>query len=277
MQILTNFVVALASEAKPIIKRFRLKRCEEARGVTLFARDNIRLIVSGIGKAASATAVGYVAGSELHDTIHIWLNVGIAGHQTLAPGSVGMAHVITDRATGIAYYPSLVFRTPCPSYALECFDEPTTTYAGDAMCDMESSAFFSAAARFSSVEFVHALKIISDNSAADIATLDRASISALVETSLDNIEFVTDTLSRLAAEHLFATVLPSDALLVRWRFSATQKHQLAALARRWAALRPHDEWPGDALQSCHDARAVLSRIGTIVDSSAPWLEPTGEK
>jgi adenosylhomocysteine nucleosidase len=199
MHILTNFVVALPSEARPIIGRLDLKRCEQARGVTLYRREDFRLAVSGIGKAASAAAVGYIAGGEPSATRHIWLNVGIAGHATLAKGTAGIAHRITDQATGTSYCPSIAFRTPCQTYALVCHDKPTTSYAQDAMCDMESSAFFSAASRFSSVDFVQALKIVSDNSAADIRALDRRAISRLVEMNLDIIEAVVGSLREIAA------------------------------------------------------------------------------
>ncbi len=63
MQTLTNFVVALPSEAKPIIHRLGLRREDQTRGMKRYRRDNFQLVVSGVGKVASAMAVGYIAGS----------------------------------------------------------------------------------------------------------------------------------------------------------------------------------------------------------------------
>ncbi len=199
MQALVNFVIALPSEAKPLINRLGLRQDSSRPDVRLYTRNQYRLLVSGIGKAASATAVRTIVGSEPSDTHHIWLNVGIAGHAHLPKGAPGIAHLITDATTGVSFCPSIAFEPPCPTYALACYDKPTTAYAGDAMCDMESSAFFSAASQFSGAEFVHALKIVSDNSAADIEALDRTAIGLLIENNLDIVTSLAETLERIHA------------------------------------------------------------------------------
>ena len=62
---------------------FGLERCESPASVKCYVRDRFRLVVSGIGKVASATAVGYIAGSEPDDANFAWVNVGIAGHACL--------------------------------------------------------------------------------------------------------------------------------------------------------------------------------------------------
>ena len=269
MQTLINFIVALPSEGKPLIKSLGLRPCASAHGIKLYQRDNFRLAVSGIGKAASAAAVGYVAGSEPPDTHHIWLNVGIAGHAYLPQASTGIAHMITDQATGVSYYPSIAFRSPCESYALACFDKPTTTYADDAMCDMESSGFFTAASRFSTVEFIHCLKIVSDNSSTDINQLNRTTISGLIEKNLELIETVAGLLQGIATTHLTQPIaLPLDGLLVRWHFTSTQQTQLRDLARRWALVRADHEWPGDGILGCASSREVIASLGTILDRVA---------
>lgn len=269
MQSLINFIVALPSEAQPLIKYFKLSPCTQAFGVKLYSRDCFRLVVSGVGKTAAAAAVGYLAGAAQTDTHHIWLNVGIAGHPNLPKGSVGIAHRITDQATGATYYPSIAFRAPCASYALVCHDAPTATYAGAAMCDMESSGFFATASRFSSVEFIHSVKIVSDNSASDIEALNRASISAMIETHLTLIEAMATLLKRIATAHLPPVIeLPLASLLTRWHFTATQKVQLRELARRWALLRSEQTWPIDGLTDCSSSREVIARLNAVLARTA---------
>ena len=277
MQILNNFIVALPSEAAPLIDALELRRCNRARGVKLYRRDKYRLVISGVGKIAAATAVGYIAGSEPADTRHIWLNIGIAGHATLPKGSVGIAHRIIDQATGQTYYPSIAVRAPCASYSLVCYDAPSTTYADEAMCDMESSGFFTAAYRFSSVEFIHSIKIISDNSASDIAALNRTAISEMIEAHVTLIESFAELLGSIAATHL-ATVnaLPLDTLLARWHFTATQQSQLRDIASRWALVRAEHRWPGDALAHCTSSREVIAYLGAAIDQTPLKLRGSTE-
>jgi len=278
MQTLTNFVVALPSEAKPIIHRLGLRPDEQTHGLRRYRRDNVQLVVSGVGKVASATAVGYIAGAYPPDTRHIWLNVGIAGHAHLPKGTATIAHRITDLASGSSFYPSIVFRPPCRTSDIVCHDEPTTSYASDAMCDMESSGFFAAASRFSTVEFVHALKVVSDNTAADIGALDRKKITALIDDNLDHIERLADTLNEIDANHLPRTTpLALGPLLERWHFTVTQRTQLRELARRWAVVRPEPEWPWRDLEHCDTSREVLARIGTALDQTKLQLGPVAHQ
>lgn len=268
MQTLNNFIVALPSEAAPLIDALRLNRCTRARGVKLYRRDNYRLVISGVGKTAAAAAVGYIAGSEPADTRHIWLNIGIAGHATLSKGAVGIAHRIIDQATGATYYPAIAFRAPCASYSLVCYDAPNTTYADEAMCDMESSGFFAAASRFSSVEFIHSIKIISDNSDSDIAALNRTTISEMIKAHLTMIETLAELLERLAERHLAPGIaLPIDTLIARWHFTATQQSQLRDIARRWALVRAEHKWPADALAHCASSREVIAHLSAALDQT----------
>jgi adenosylhomocysteine nucleosidase len=274
MQRLINFIVALPSEAAPLIDALRLSRCTRTSGVKLYQRDNFRLIVCGVGKIAAATAVGYIAGTEQADTQHIWLNVGIAGHSSLPKGSVGIAHQVTDKATGTTHYPAFVFRAPCASYALVCHDAPTTTYAGDAMCDMESVGFFAAATRFSTVEFIHSIKIISDNSTADIKAINRTNIRQMIEAHVALVVSFANLLEDIAVTHLTPAIpLPLDSLLARWHFTATQKTQLTDIARRWALVRSRHHWPTDELEGYSSSREVITHLRAVLDHGTP-KQPT---
>ena len=94
-----NFITALPSEARPLIDHYGLRRSARGRGITLYETDGVRLAVSGIGKAASAYAVGVIAGIAGDTTEQLWLNVGIAGHAHVPRGTIGIAHRIDDTAT----------------------------------------------------------------------------------------------------------------------------------------------------------------------------------
>ena len=247
MSVQLNFITALPSEARPIIDRFKLGQPQRTNGITWYENADVRLAVSGVGKSASAFAVGVLSGMDRGSAQSLWLNVGIAGHRDASLGTIGIAHRIDDLATAQVHYPAIVFNAPCASFRVACFDRPTTSYHGDALCDMESAAFFAAAIRTSGVEFAHVLKIVSDNNAEHLDGFAARVTPAPVRES-------------------------SDPILQRWRFSVTQALQLAELERRCSLLRPDSAWPPIDLTHCTDARAVLRHLADFIDSEPLRLE-----
>ncbi len=240
-----RFVTALPCEAKPLIQRFQL-RPATGRGPFRIYRDTHGLhwlIVSGVGRQAAAVATAYLAGlSGVHHAT-AWLNVGIAGHASLALGEARLAHKITDAATGNAFYPS-------PSTVREVATEPLISVSRPEkdppprmMVDMEGAAFYATASTFSAPELVHSLKIVSDHGAdpnaaapskeavSRLIEAHTASIGAVAEQLLDHSSKLTD---RLAAPPYF------DAIRSEHHFTATQQAQLRHLLQRWHVLLPDE-------------------------------------
>lgn len=150
--------VALPMEAAPIIKALKLKQIEK-RAFTLYENDSYRLIVTGIGKMAMAAAVGYAMSKEMHG----FLNFGLAGHPTLTIGSFVLAHKITDQTLKKHFYPHIPARFTGETYPIITKDIPELEYAENVCYEMEASAFFQTAMRFTSIENIHVAKVISDN------------------------------------------------------------------------------------------------------------------
>ncbi len=275
MPVQLNFVTALPSEARPLVDHFKLGQAHRTNGITWYANDTIRLAVSGVGKSASAFAVGVLSGMHHAPTKALWLNVGIAGHRDAAIGSIGIAHRIDDLATAQSYYPAIVFNSPCGSSRVSCFDRPTTSYDGDALCDMESAAFFAAATRTAGVEFAHVLKIVSDNSAEHLTMLNRQIISELVQGQIDVIATVAHELMGLASRVAVQPRAESSttALEKRWRFSVTQSLQLYELQRRWLLLRPDSPWPPTDLENYTGANEIIEHLVDVVDNAVLRIDP----
>jgi nucleoside phosphorylase len=274
MSVQLNFITALPSEARPIIDRFKLGPPNKTNGITWYENDEIRLAVSGVGKSASAFAVGVLSGMANESAQSLWLNVGIAGHRDAAPGTIGIAHRIDDLATARVHYPAIVFNAPCASFPVACFDRPTTSYHGDALCDMESAAFFTAAIRTSGVEFAHILKIVSDNTADHLTALNRQTITDLIRGQIDVIATVAEALMHIASRVAVAPRRESSVatLKSRWRFSVTQSLQLHELERRWLLLRPDSAWPPIDLSTCASASDVIERLRNAVDGQALQID-----
>ena len=122
-----NLVVALSCEARPLIQRLNLKQAKSIAGFRLYGnRQGVNLIVSGVGKLATAAACGYLAGSQADEqaAAAAWLNVGIAGHRNMPLGEGALVHKVIDQSSGRVRYPPLVLNTRCPTTAVITVEHP---------------------------------------------------------------------------------------------------------------------------------------------------------
>lgn len=269
---MVNFVVALKAEAAPLIDHYGL-RAQTPKGLfTIYARDNIALTVSGVGKTAAAAAVTYlhaVTGEPQHTA---WLNLGIAGHRDLPLGALLLAHKITDKAANRHWYPPQILPTQLTGRELLCVDTPEAGYADEALYDMEAAGFYAAACRCSTAELVQCLKIVSDNAQAPANTpgnpLKARNVEALVAAQLPAIAGYADALEKLAGQ-LQSWQLPSDELysyLQRWHFTVTQQHRLKTLLQRQRALQPQQPLWREEYRQLQTGKQVLTAIQQHVDS-----------
>lgn len=260
---LAHFVVALPAEAKPLVAHYRLRRRIDEEAFAVFENDRISLTVSGLGKAATAAAVGYthvLYGKHKHA---VWLNVGVAGHRQAPLGSVWLGHKITDAETRRSWYPGICFRPHCPSAEIRTVARPETAYTADCLYDMESSAFFESASRFSSGELIHCLKVVSDNRDHAIPSIDPSRMASWVEGAIDVILHTKQALWRLAAELCRAETAEVSRWIERWHFTRQQQQQLGTLLRRWRLLTGHDDLP--EVPPFDRSRDVLAWLRDLVD------------
>ncbi len=229
-------VTALPCEAKPLIRHYRLNGRHE-NGFRIYANEQLRLIIAGIGKYAAAAACAYLQGAT-PDRRPVWLNLGIAGHHSLEVGSAVLAHKVHDAATGKTWYPAIPFQPPCPTVDLVSVDQPESEYHGAAAYDMEAAGFYAAAGRFNTHEMVQVFKIISDNRSTPAHQVTADHAEEIVAARLDTLDTLLEALSHLDAQ-LAQQQPPIEAMhafLQRWRFSVSQRHQLQRLLQRWQAL-----------------------------------------
>lgn len=239
------FVTALACEARPLLDKWRFKQIESAPFPLYYAEDkNWLLIVSGVGKKACATAVGYLGGQLNGGGLveysaaspAIWVNFGIAGHTNHPLGKGMMIHKINDSANGDVFYP---FRLPYfDSEEIYCYDKPQVSYPSNGLVDMESAAFFYSASLFSNNELIHLYKVVSDNSQHSTKTLTKNEITTRLHEHTTKLQEITDKL--LDMTHAKFTELNiMNRQVNEWlqhfitmhHFSSTQKQQLTEQLR----------------------------------------------
>lgn len=228
------FYLALPCEAKPLIAYYNLKKDLNIDVFSVFGRGDVCLTVTGLGKTAMAAAVAYTQ-ALFNSPNPVMVNIGVAGHKEFAIGDLFLADKIVDVDSARCFYPPLVLKTTISSCSVFTKAVAQLEYEHSALCDMEASAFYETAIRFSSSEFVQCLKVVSDNAKQPAHLLNAEQVSQLLQTQCQNIvEFVEQVaLLKLPFEqpHLLF-----EQLTQRYHFSTSAKTQLQGLLQRWTVL-----------------------------------------
>jgi adenosylhomocysteine nucleosidase len=273
-----NIVTALACEANPIIQRYGLKKSPHCGTFPVYKNGFMALIITGMGKYASATAVGFLQ-SLLNSALvkteqavepHVWLNVGIAGHKTLDVGTALLAQKISDLGAYQYFYPCFTFDVPCVTGEVITVDNAETQYPVDAAYDMEALGFCAAASRFSGFEMIHCLKIISDNASVSQERITRHLGEELVANQLPLLDALLGELRKIQAISAKMYILPQDyyALTQVYRFTVTQQNQLKRLLLRWRVLMGSPVKQEMDISQYNNAKQLLAAIENRLQSIA---------
>lgn len=247
---------ALPCEAKPLVEYFRLKKATTIQPFALYFNRELCLTVTGLGKNAMAAGVAYSQALFASVEHPVLINIGIAGHQNHDLGTLFLIDKITDLDAGKSYYPPLVFKPPCPTASLQTVSKPQLNYAPDYLYDMEASAFYETAARFSSGELIQCLKVISDNESSSAENIEAKQVALLIGAHVATIEIVLAELSRLARTITAPECQLFKQLTQRYHFTVSEQGQLKSRLSRWAILSHNQALDFDKTEF-HQAKDVL--------------------
>lgn len=221
------WIAALHCEAKPVIDHYKLKKSPSHHAFDLYQNDDMQCVISGLGKIATASATAWVAGINQHTPGMAWINIGIAGAAEYALGSAWWVNKISDRASGQSYFPVPVITADLPAAQCLTLDQPSSDYLPEMLFDMEASAYFSTATRFSSAELVHSIKVISDNLAQQTGR-DKAAVSKLVHHHMLGLASFAQQLIALQQQRQARQISARDwsRVLACAHFTQTQQQQL---------------------------------------------------
>ncbi|MDO9422792.1 MAG: hypothetical protein Q7T40_01195 [Methylobacter sp.] len=227
---------ALPCEAKPLVEHFNLKKDTTIQSFAVYFNQEICLTVTGLGKSAIAAGVAYTQALFAAINPPVLLNIGIAGHKNHAVGSLFLIDKITDVDSRKSYYPPLVFTPPCSSASIQTVSRPQLVYSQEHLCDMEASAFYETAVRFSTGELIHCLKVISDNELSPAENIQPKQVAALIAAHVVTIEALLSELSRLAKMMSAPKPKLFAQLVQRYHFTVSEQGQLKNQLSRWALL-----------------------------------------
>jgi adenosylhomocysteine nucleosidase len=224
---------ALPCEAKPLIDYFHLKKDTTIDCFAVYGNKKICLTVTGIGKTAMAAGVAYTQALFSSAPNPVLINVGIAGHKEHPIGSVFLIDKITDSDSDRRYYPPLVFMPPCSTHSLQTASKPQLSYPPLHLCDMEASAFYETATRFTTGELIQCLKIVSDNESSPAQHIQPDQASLLIGTHLPTIATILTELTKLTEILVMPEMAEFEQLLIQHRFTVNEQIQLKKLLSRW--------------------------------------------
>ena len=226
------WVAAIHCEAKPVIDFYRLKKSHEHHAFDVYLGDNICCIVSGIGKLNSAAATAWIAALNQQSRSIAWINIGTAGSDSHTIGSAWWLNKITDVESDRRSYPVPLINNKLPTGHCLTHNQVDDVYHAQCLSDMEASAFFDTATRFSSAELVHCIKVISDNKETPCSK-NKNMVSQLIQKNIIPITQFSQALEQLNQQVARIEVAEPDwqQFLKQAHFSQTQKSQLRGCLR----------------------------------------------
>jgi adenosylhomocysteine nucleosidase len=255
----TFIYTALPCEAKPLIDSYKLKKDTTIQPFSVFRDNEICLTVTGIGKTAMAAAIAYTQALFSSGQNPVMLNIGIAGHKDHLIGSVFLIDKITDSDSDRRYYPPLVFTPPCPTHSLQSAAKPQLSYQPSHLCDMEASAFYETATRFTSGELIQCLKIVSDNESSPAQNIQTKQVSALISKQLPTIIAILKELTKLTALLNPPELIEFNQLLNQYHFTVNEQIQLKKLLTRWRLVKGENRIE-IAVESAKNGKELLNSL-----------------
>ena len=226
------FATALPAEARPVISQLGLKQQCQINHQKFYRSGKYGLIITGIGKVASATGVARVL-TEFPET-RLIVNVGLCGavSEQIPAETLYAIRSIRDHSTGRRFLPDIIIKHNLPETGLETWDHPVSQSYRDQvqadLVDMEASGFYEAASQQLASHQIHCLKIVSDHldttppGAAAVREMVGRHTTAILEYAQqaelpdESEPHILDDRDEVELQNLFE----------RWRCTATQQHQL---------------------------------------------------
>jgi hypothetical protein len=260
-----NFVVAFIAEAQPVIDFYRLVKTDAPSG-SMFQNDQHCLLISGLGKDR-AVSVTKLLGQSKAGKNEGWLNLGIAGHGSLAKGDAFLAGKIIDDKSEEVFYPTQIYQSSLPVSSLCTSSSPVTQYEPGMGYDMEAHSFYREASRFSFREFVQVVKIVSDTPSHPIEKIRPREASEMIASHMNQLDHLVRQIDQLALEVQPDAQIEKMAqeFLTVHHFSVTRSHQLRELLRHAKMLGVDLDEIKNLVSLSPNAKQAIDKIKTQIE------------
>ncbi|MDY5102574.1 MAG: hypothetical protein SPE81_05705 [Agathobacter sp.] len=184
---------ALFAEAQEIIRIFQLKKENEKHHFEVFSdlEKGIRLVITGVGAVAAATAVAEISTCYPPESTDLICNFGSCGAAEEPPvGTVYLCNKLTEEISGRTFYPDICYRHPfaeaelvsCAQIRAAGGMESDREEERRRLYDMEAATIYQAANYYYGPHQMSFLKMVSDHGVDAKQTGDmRAYMTALMQ------------------------------------------------------------------------------------------------
>ena len=251
-----NIICALDCEARVFIDFYKLKRVRE-HSLAIYENQVMRVLVSGIGHLAAATACAYAA--ALSAKASVYINIGSAGGKDFSIGDCFLIDKISSEIFVDDFYPVISFSTGSRRAMLKSMDMPNAAYVAGGLQDMEAYGFYAAARQFTTLELIQCIKVVSDTQANERDGLSKQFLQELLLSSFSEIRKIIQSLQQLCAEYEIQISEPQylSLMLNQFKFSEAQKQQLKRLLRGMNSQKKLSPILLEQLSGCGKANDVL--------------------
>ncbi len=267
-------LTALPCEGAPIVSKYNLKKQTEINAFQIYKNDQITLIVSGLGKTAAASAVGFIHALTNLRSHSAWLNIGIAGHSDLELGAGFIANKIIDCSTQKTYYPPITFTPSCITDQLHTVDQPDSEYHQQGGVDMEAAAFYATASRFSSGELVQCYKVVSDNKQSPVRKFQKHEVTEMVENNMRDISSLTNHLLEVSNALETVNQIPElfDKINDQVRLTHSEQLLVKARLRQIKLLNPKTSINLSEVINSSSSQKIIQHLDKIISSQSIYFQ-----
>lgn len=198
-----NILCALRAEAEEIIKEYELKKIKD-KPYEIYVSDEIRLIISGIGKINAAGATSFILSDTNIDfnEADIFINLGICGslNKTYKVGDLFLCNKVLDYETRDSFFTDILIDYGLFEASIQtigCVNEQYDFL--EDLVDMEAAAVFKIASKFLYTHQIYVLKLVSDLAyKKNNKKLSKEFVKQLIKNKLGSIiDFINLTVSFL--------------------------------------------------------------------------------
>ena len=257
------WVVALRSEAQPLIKLFGMRLVSNQMLFPIFKNEELGhcLVLSGVGQVNVAAATTFLAGVMGAARWTAWINVGIAGYFEEPVGQFFQVNKVVQSSTGRKLFPGFRFAKMVSFRELSTLDVASRNYRAGILFDMEGFAFADIASRLCCNELTFLFKIVSDTPQSCLGDFDENFVSGLIEKNLQNLSAISGEVLKLVSVERERLDLPFELkeVLSFHQFSATAEKQVIEKYRIWK-IKNKDRKFSELISGLKTARAILAKL-----------------
>lgn len=232
-----NILVATLSEARVLIEHFNLKQilAERIFPIYMNASEDLRIIISGIGKINAAAATSYLYSQTSNQSGICLLNIGIAGGCQYEIGDFLLVNKVVDTSSQLVYYPATQLFPQFAQTSIVTVDRADENYPDNSLIDMEASGFYATAIRMLDREQIQIAKIVSDNNIASKQQITKQVVTDIMAKGLPKLFSIIEQMQFLSEQEqvIYQETELLPKMLQKWHFTSYQCHQLRDKLRRW--------------------------------------------